>query len=177
MSVAASASTVILQILSNQREETSIEADEIETYDQPGGYILLANSAAIHPDRPDLLHRLLRHIMSYWLEQYPDRYIKKIYAQAVSAPGEMLVQHLFMTPRPDLAYNAYELDIARPSASKIIRNFKQQLEQKAPLPLGLQWPPIATQKPTEAPAVIYAARLRSRRPTFFRSLTLCSFLV
>jgi hypothetical protein len=48
---------------------------------------------------------------------------------------------LFMAPRPDLAYNAYEIDLAKPSASKVLRWFKEQLKAKAPLPLDLQYPP------------------------------------
>ena len=51
-----------------------------------------------------------------------------------------MVQHFFMAPRYDLAPNAYMLDLARPSASKIIRRFQARLVQKAPLPEELQQP-------------------------------------
>lgn len=131
---------IILSILKGEREETSITADEILTYDEPGGYTLLANSAAIHPERPDLLNRILRRITEEWIARYPEKYIRKIYAQSVSAKGDMFVQHFFMAPRYDLALNAFELDLARPAASKIIRRFKAALEEKAPLPPELQTP-------------------------------------
>ena len=75
--------------------------------------------------------------MDFWVEQYPERYIKKIYTLAVSESGFRMVQHFFMTPRRDLAKNAYELDMAYPSASRIITKFKRRLEQKAPLPEDL----------------------------------------
>jgi hypothetical protein len=132
-----------IDVLAGRRSETTITADDIEAYDRPGGYTLYAISAVVHPDRPDLLFQLLSRYMAFWVEQYPERYIRKIYALAVSEQGEMLVQHFFMAPRPDLAYNAYELDLARPSASKIIKRFMNQLKAKAPLPPDLHWPPLA----------------------------------
>lgn len=131
---------VIFGVLSGKREEYSIKADEIERYDRSGGYILLANSAVAHPDRPDLLYKLLFRFMQFWIEQYPERYIRKIYAQAISAKGDLLVQHFFMAPRPDLAFNAYELDLARPPASRVIRKLKEEMMMKAPLPPDLEYP-------------------------------------
>ena len=134
-----------IDVLSGKRSDTTITVDDIEAYDRPGAYTLYAISAVCHPERPDLLYTLLYHHMQFWTDMFPERYIRKIYAQAVSEKGEMLVQHLFMAPRPDLRYDAYELDLARPSASKIIQHFKRQLQAKAPLPTDLQWPPIAQQ--------------------------------
>ena len=131
---------VIFDVLRGKREEYSIKAEEIEPYDRPGGYTLLANSAVAHPDRPDLLYKLLFRYAQFWLEQYPERYIRKVYAQAVSAKGDLLVQHFFMAPRTDLAFNAYELDLARPAASKVIRRLKEEMIKKAPLPAELQCP-------------------------------------
>jgi hypothetical protein len=132
---------ICLDVLSGRRSETTITVDDVEAYNRPGAYTLYAISAVVRRDRPELLYTLLHRHMEFWREQYPERYVKKIYAQGVSDRGEMLIQHLFMAPRPDLAYNAYELDLARPSASKIIRHFQQQLKEKAPLPPDLQWPP------------------------------------
>ncbi|MGH2507266.1 MAG: hypothetical protein ACRDHZ_07645 [Ktedonobacteraceae bacterium] len=121
---------VILDILSGKREESSIESTEIQRYDQHGGYALLAASALCIPDRPSLLYRVMSHFMDFFVEQYPEKYVVRIYAQAVSDSGDMLVQHLFMAPRPDLAPNAYELNLARPSASRIIRRFQARLATK-----------------------------------------------
>lgn len=129
----------ILDILSGKRSENSIKPDEVLAYNRLGAYTLLGVSAACHPDYPDLLFRILDKMMEFWIEQYPERYITKVYAQAVSERGDMLIQHLFMAPRPDLAQNAYELNLARPSASKIVRRFQKRLADKSPLPPELQF--------------------------------------
>lgn len=129
----------ILDILSGKREEDSIKPEEVLAYNRSGGYTLLGVSAVCHPERPDLLFRLLDRIMDFWIEHYPERYITKVYAQAVSKRGDMLIQHLFMAPRPDLALNAYELNLARPAASRIVRRFQERLLAKAPLPPELEY--------------------------------------
>ena len=85
---------------------------------------------------------MLYQHMQFWISMYPERYITRVYAQAVSERGDMLIQHFFMSPRYDLSPNAYMLDLARPSASKMIRQFQAQLRQKAPLPEELQRPYI-----------------------------------
>lgn len=143
---------IALDVLSNRREENSIRPDEIPAYDKPGPYILLATSAICLPSRPELLYRLLVQYMKFWEGQYPTRYMRKIYAQAMSESGYKLAQHLFMAPRPDLAYNAYELDLARPSASRLIDQFKQRLANIAPLPPDLRWPPVVPPHVQVAPA-------------------------
>jgi len=52
--------------------------------------------------------------MQHWCEQYPKRYISKIYAQAESNAGDILIQKLFLAPRKDLAPNAYVLNLMFP---------------------------------------------------------------
>jgi len=130
--------SVILDIMRGKREETSITQDEIQTYDRPGAYTLLANSAVAHPDRPDLLYKVLYRMVEEWINRYPEQYVTRIYAQGVSKRGDMLIQHFFMQPRYDLARNAYMLDLSRPGASKLIRLFQDRLKAKAPLPPDLQ---------------------------------------
>lgn len=132
--------SVILQIMRGEREEIDITMDEIQSYERPGAYTLLANSAVTHPDRPDLLYKVLYRMMAEWIERYPERYITRIYAQSVSERGDQLIQHFFMSPRYDLAPNAYMLDFARPGASKVVRWFQSMLAQKAPLPAELRQP-------------------------------------
>ncbi len=132
--------SVILSVLRGEREEKDIKADEMQTYDRPGAYTLLANSAVAHPDRPDLLYKVLYRMMAEWIERYPERYITRIYAQSVSRRGDEMIQHFFMAPRYEFADNAYMLDLARPGASKIIRWFQAMLAQKAPLPEELRQP-------------------------------------
>jgi hypothetical protein len=142
---------IALDVLGNRRSENSIRPDEIPPYDKPGPYVLLGTSAICLPSRPELLFKLLYRYMMYWEEQYPTRYMTKIYAQAMSDSGYRLAQHLFMAPRMDLAYNAYELDLARPAASRLINQFKQRLAAIAPLPLELRWPPEHRELPDEPP--------------------------
>ncbi len=147
---------VILEILSGRRSESSITPDEVRSYDEPGGYTLLAVSAVCQPDRSELLYVILRRYMDFWKSQYPERFIAKIYAQAVSERGDMLIQHFFMAPRYDLSPNAYVLDLARPSASRIVRRFQEELKQIAPLPEGLQrsYSPVPSAAPAPAPAPV-----------------------
>lgn len=130
-----------IDILSNKRSENDLQADEIRNYDEPGPYIILAIDAVALPEYPYLLNAILRKWINFWVEQYPERYMKRIYTQAVSESGLMMVQHFFMSPRFDLAPNAFMLDLAYPSASKIVRNLQRRWEEKAPLPPDLQ-PPV-----------------------------------
>lgn len=127
-------------ILSNKRSENDLQPDEIRGYDESGPYIILAIDAVALPEYPYLLNRILRKWMDFWVEQYPERYVKRIYTQAVSESGYKMVQHFFMSPRFDLAPNAFMLDMAYPSASKIVHNFQERLKEKAPLPPDLQSP-------------------------------------
>ena len=131
---------VILQIMRGEREEISITQDEIQTYEQHGPYTLLANSAVVHPERPDLLLKVLLRMTEWWVEQFPERYVTRVYAQSISERGDRMISHFFLAPRYDLAPNAYMLDLARPGASKMIRLFQQRLKSKAPLPPELQAP-------------------------------------
>lgn len=130
--------TLLLSVLKGDKLESSIEEKEVERYDHPGEYTLLGASALCLPDRPSLLYRVMVKFMDFFVEMYPEKYISRIYAQAVSDSGLMLVQHTFMSPRYDLADNAFMLDMARPSASKIIRRFQARLDAKGKRPAGLQ---------------------------------------
>ncbi len=121
---------VILEILRGDRHETKISVDEIETYERKGGYTLLAESVVTDPDHPEQLNTLLNHLLEYWCEQYPDRYISKIYAQAESNEGDILIQKLYLAPREDLAPNAFVLNMSRPAASRFIRQFQKCIEDK-----------------------------------------------
>lgn len=136
---------IILDVLSNKREESSILPDDILAYDKTGPYNLLVTSATCLPDRPHLLYSVLHKYMDYWISMYPERHIKRVYAQATES-GMRIVQHFFMAPRPDLAYNAFMLDLAWPATARMIKTFKERLAEIAPLPPDLHWPPIETQQ-------------------------------
>ncbi len=120
----------ILEVLRGERHETKILTEEVEPYERKGGYTLLAESAVVDPDHPEQLNTLLTHLTEYWCEQYPDRYITKIYAQAESKRGDILIQKLFFAPREDLAPDVHVLNLARPGASRFIRRFQECIEAK-----------------------------------------------
>jgi hypothetical protein len=154
---------VILDVLSGKRTENSIQPDEIRSYNEPGEYTLLGTSAIVLKSRPELLLKLLRRYMEFWIEMFPDRYISRIYAQAVSNDGDRLTSSLFMAPRYDFTgpYPSYMLDLARPGRSKLINWFQEQLKAKAPLPPDLHWPPavqaLAQVTPTQTTTPVRAA--------------------
>lgn len=129
-----------IDILSNRRHENDLQSEEIRNYDEPGPYTILAIDAVALPEYPHLITAIILKWMDFWVEQYPERYIKRIYTQAVSESGLRMVQHFFMSPRFDLAPNAFMLDMAYPSASKIVHNLQERLKSKAPLPPDLQPP-------------------------------------
>jgi hypothetical protein len=122
--------TTILEMLSGKRNEMDIQPEEIESYERPGGYTLLVESAVSHPDHPEKLGVVLKGLMDYWCEQYPQRYIDKIYAQSVSDEGDILIQKLYFAARYDIAETAYMLDLKRPGASRLIKRFQECLKTK-----------------------------------------------
>lgn len=129
---------IILDILTGKKDEKDITPDEILTYDQPGAYTLLANSAVVHPDHPELLGKIIQELTDYWFKQYPERRIKRIYAQAVSPQGRVLAQKLYLGPLYLLQdqqlvriKDAYVLDFEDIAASRIIREFQKKLATKA----------------------------------------------
>jgi hypothetical protein len=129
--------TVILDVLMGKKEENDITPDEIRTYDEPGEYTLLANSAVIHPDYPELAHRIIHAIMKFWIDQYPEKRIKRIYAQTVSEQGRVLVKKLYLGPLYTMGNNgltrvedAYVLDMQEEALSKVIRQFQERLKEK-----------------------------------------------
>ena len=121
---------VILDILRQHRKETDILPEEVETYERKGGYTLLAESVVAHPNHKEKLNTLLKQLLHYWCEQYPTKFIERIYAQAATTKGDILIQKLYFAPREDLAENAYVLNLKRPGASRLIRHFQECLEKK-----------------------------------------------
>ncbi len=122
---------VILSTLKGERPELSINMEEVETYERKGGYTLLAESVVVHPDHPTQLNNILREVLNYWCEQYPDRYIEKIYADAASEHGDMLARKLYFSPLYDVSDTAYVLDLRKPGISKVVRNFQECLKSRS----------------------------------------------
>lgn len=121
---------VILEIMRHKRPETAIRTEEVLTYKRPGVYTLLAESACVDPQYPESFNLLLRHLAEYWCEQYPERQVSKIYAQALTPAGDILIQKLFFSPLYDLAPDAHMLDLRRPSASRVVRSFQRCIAAK-----------------------------------------------
>ncbi len=128
---------VILDVLMGKKDEKEITPDEIQTYDEPGEYTLLANSAVIHPDYPELANVIIRAIMKFWIDQYPERWIKRIYAQTISEQGRALAKKLYLGPLYVMGNkgltrveDAYVLDMQEEAVSKVIRQFQERLKAK-----------------------------------------------
>jgi hypothetical protein len=128
---------VILDVLMGKKNEKEITPDEILTYDEPGEYTLLANSAVIHPDYPELANRIIHAIMKFWIDQYPEKRIKRIYAQTVSDQGRTLAKKLYLGPLYIMGSDglirvddAYVLDMQEEAVSKVIRQFQASLKAK-----------------------------------------------
>lgn len=122
--------TTIMEVLSGKRRETDIKNSEIETYERKGEYTLLAESVVVDRDYRESLNTLLNHLTTYWCDQYPNRTISKIYAQAESDQGDILIQKLFFAPLENVAPNAYVLNLKRPGASRVVRNFQACIKEK-----------------------------------------------
>ncbi len=129
--------SVIIDILTGKRDEKEIIPDDILTYDEPGEYTLLANSAVVHPDHPEMLNDIIRAIVDYWYEQYPARRISRIYAQTVSEQGRTLARKLYLGPLYMMQdhgvariEDAYVLDMHDRAVSKIIQRFQDRLQSK-----------------------------------------------
>ncbi len=91
----------------------------------------------IHPDYPELANRIIHAIADFWVEQYPEKRIKRIYAQAVSEQGRTLVKKLYLAPLYIIegyglkrVEDAYVLDMQEKAISKMIRQFQEKLEVK-----------------------------------------------
>lgn len=130
----------IMDILLGKRDETEITSKDILRYDKPGEYMLLASSVAQHPDIEDkyLLRRLIRFYTDFWVDMYPEKRIKRIYAQTVSDDGRRVVSDLRMGPiyamldgRLQPIKDAYVVDLDEPSSSLTIRDFQKRLKEKA----------------------------------------------
>lgn len=127
----------IMDILLGKRPETEITSKDIMTYDEPGEYNLLVSSVVHHPAHPTLIRRLLNAFINHWIEQYPERRIKRIYAETVSEDGKRMANELRMSTmytvvdgHLERVENAFVLDMNEPAASKIIRNFQERIKEK-----------------------------------------------
>jgi hypothetical protein len=129
--------SIILDVLMGKKDEKEITPDEILTYDEPGEYTLLASSTVIHPDYPQLANAIIHEIMKFWINQYPEKRINRIYAQTVSDQGRTLAKKLYLGPLYTVSENglirvedAYVLDMQEEAVSKVIQQFQARLKAK-----------------------------------------------
>jgi hypothetical protein len=120
----------ILSVLAENRSELSINPNEVETYDRPGSYTLLAESVVTHPEHPEQLNNVLQGMLDFWYEIYPEKCLEKVYAQTVSDDGDRLVRKLYFSPLYNLSDKAYVLDMRKPGISRIIKTFQEWIKQK-----------------------------------------------
>ena len=120
----------ILSILKEGRSELSIDPNEIETYEREGTYVLYISNIVIHPDYPECLLHMIRAFFQYWVVEYPKRSIEKIYAQATTEAGDVLIRKLFFSPLYNISDTAYVLDLRKKGVSRIVRTFQDYLAQK-----------------------------------------------
>lgn len=120
----------IFQLLRGEIEERDITPDDILTYEPGKEYYGYIASATVKPERRNHFRKLLRNMLAYWCEQYPNIRFKKLYAYASSSEGWDLVSHLFFAPRYDIGENAFELDPYRRNPSKIITEFQDCIRNK-----------------------------------------------
>jgi len=127
----------IIDILLGKRDETELTSKDILAYDQPGEYNLLVSSVAQHPDYKHLLGGLIRFHMNFWVNIYPDKRIKRIYAETVSEDGKrianelrMSTMHMMVDGHVKRIENAYMIDMDEPVSSRVIRRFQEQLKEK-----------------------------------------------
>jgi hypothetical protein len=125
----------IMDILLGKRDETEITSKDILTYDEPGEYTLLASSAAQHPSYKNLLIGLIRAYTDFWVDLYPEKRIKRIYAQTVSDDGRRMVSQLRMSGMYTVSNgnlerikDAYVLEMDEPAVSRVIRDFQERLK-------------------------------------------------
>jgi hypothetical protein len=120
----------IHKILLDEIMEKDIKPEDILIYEKGKSYFGYIPSAMIRSEYRSSFRKLIRSVFDFWCEQYPDVQFKKLYAFAASDEGEMLMKHLFFSPRYDLGDKTFELDLYRPNPSKLIKDFQNCIQGK-----------------------------------------------
>ncbi|MBA3823211.1 MAG: hypothetical protein H0X24_04790 [Ktedonobacterales bacterium] len=114
----------ILRILKSELAEQEITADDIYRFETGNSYCGYVASTVIRPEHRNEFRHLLQGIIDYWCANYPQIKMTKLYAYAFSDEGMQLIKHLFFSPRYDLDERAYELDLTKPSPSRLVRGYQ-----------------------------------------------------
>ncbi len=120
----------ILRILKGEMSEKDITANDIYMYEPGHSYVGYVASTIIRPEHRNDFRQLLQGIINFWCENYPSIQVTKLYAYAFSDEGMQLIKHLFFSPRYDLDEHAYELDLTKPSPSRIVRAYQECVHLK-----------------------------------------------
>jgi hypothetical protein len=120
----------ILNILKGELPERDITSDDILAYESGKKYYGYVSAASIKPEHRIRLRSLVKNLLDYWCDQYPDIQLIKLYAVAWSNEGWDLVKHLFFSPRYDLGEDAFELDLKQRNPSRLIKAYQDCMNRK-----------------------------------------------
>ncbi len=120
----------ILRILRGELSEREITAADVLNYEVGHTYVGYVASTIIRPEHRNEFRMLLQGITDFWCEHYPTFQMTKLYAYAFSDEGMQLIKHLFFSPRYDLDERAYELDLTKPSPSRMVRSYQECVRRK-----------------------------------------------
>jgi hypothetical protein len=111
--------------------------DGLVNYASAGVYDLYVASIIMKEGKESLLTTLLIAYFDWWVEQYPDRRVGKIWARSVSHEGGQAAITLGMSPFYILdggtlsrVENAFVLDLSLPHHNRLVRNFQTKLQEK-----------------------------------------------
>lgn len=121
---------IIIKVLNNEVEEDEIRPDDIFTYEKGKEYVGYVASTVIRPEYQIYLRKLIKDMLSFLCDQYPDIKISKLYAFAGSPEGWELISHFFFAPRYDIGENAFELDLSRRNPNRLISDFQNCIKSK-----------------------------------------------
>jgi hypothetical protein len=123
----------ILHLLRDEMKKSDIKYEYILKYEHSHLYSCYIAFASILPDKRPYFGRLLRSVMQFWCERYPDIQLRSLYAFAPGAEeseGIHLIRKLFFAPRYDISDNAWELRLDRYNPSPIVQQFQNCLKEK-----------------------------------------------
>ena len=110
---------------------------DILTFENPGEYDFYVASVIIASDKVQYFPTLINGLFDFWVEQAPERTMRRIYGRVVSVGGELMAKKLFFSPRWDISDTAYMLDMTRPNPSRLIQGLQYAIKQKAEINLSV----------------------------------------
>lgn len=121
---------VILRILRKEMADEDITKNDILVYEPGKEYMGYVGATIIRPEYRNHFRRLIKDTLDFWIDQYPQIKLAKLYAYAASEEGLGLIKHLYFSPRYDLSDNAYELDLYKFNPSWLIQAFQHGINEK-----------------------------------------------